>query len=93
MCDRVIGRTHDRKRPRHTQKNPCKPGAIHTWDTTRRPRGLTRAFRVLTLRTVARRVLSRAKIRERWLMSTVKVTDANFKSEVMGAGGPVVVDF
>ena len=26
-------------------------------------------------------------------MSTVKVTDANFKSEVMGAGGPVVVDF
>ena len=26
-------------------------------------------------------------------MSTVKVTDANFKSEVKGAGGPVVVDF
>jgi thioredoxin 1 len=26
-------------------------------------------------------------------MSTVKVTDANFKSEVMGATGPVVVDF
>src|ERR1700682_2334349 len=26
-------------------------------------------------------------------MSTVKVTDANFKSEVMAAGGPVVVDF
>ena len=26
-------------------------------------------------------------------MSTVKVTDANFKSEVIGAGGPVVVDF
>ena len=26
-------------------------------------------------------------------MSTVKVTDANFKSEVMGAGGPVVVNF
>jgi thioredoxin 1 len=35
----------------------------------------------------------RAQFRERWLMSTVKVTDANFKSEVMGAGGPVVVDF
>lgn len=34
-----------------------------------------------------------ASVRERWLMSTVKVTDANFKSEVMGAGGPVVVDF
>jgi thioredoxin 1 len=26
-------------------------------------------------------------------MSTVKVTDANFKSEVMEAGGPIVVDF
>jgi thioredoxin 1 len=26
-------------------------------------------------------------------MSTVKVTDANFKSEVVGSGGPVVVDF
>jgi len=26
-------------------------------------------------------------------MSTVKVTDANFKSEVMGADRPVVVDF
>jgi thioredoxin 1 len=26
-------------------------------------------------------------------MATVKVTDANFKSEVMGAEGPVVVDF
>jgi thioredoxin 1 len=26
-------------------------------------------------------------------MSTVKVTDANFESEVMGASGPVVVDF
>lgn len=26
-------------------------------------------------------------------MSTVKVTDANFKSEVIGASGPVVVDF
>ncbi|VFU09044.1 thioredoxin 1 [Methylocella tundrae] len=26
-------------------------------------------------------------------MSTVKVTDANFKSDVVGAGGPVVVDF
>jgi thioredoxin 1 len=26
-------------------------------------------------------------------MSTVKVTDANFESEVKGAGGPVVVDF
>ena len=26
-------------------------------------------------------------------MATVKVTDANFKSEVMGAAGPVVVDF
>ena len=26
-------------------------------------------------------------------MSTVKVTDANFKSEVVGASGPVVVDF
>ena len=27
------------------------------------------------------------------IVSTVKVTDANFKSEVMGASGPVVVDF
>jgi thioredoxin 1 len=27
------------------------------------------------------------------IMSTVKVTDANFESEVMGASGPVVVDF
>jgi thioredoxin 1 len=27
------------------------------------------------------------------IMSTVKVTDANFASEVMGASGPVVVDF
>jgi thioredoxin 1 len=27
------------------------------------------------------------------IMSTVKVTDANFESEVMGATGPVVVDF
>jgi len=26
-------------------------------------------------------------------MSTVKVTDANFKSEVVGSSGPVVVDF
>jgi len=26
-------------------------------------------------------------------MSTVKVTDATFKAEVVGAGGPVVVDF
>ncbi len=26
-------------------------------------------------------------------MSTVKVTDANFKTDVVGAGGPVVVDF
>jgi thioredoxin 1 len=26
-------------------------------------------------------------------MSTVKVTDANFKSEVVGASGPIVVDF
>jgi thioredoxin 1 len=26
-------------------------------------------------------------------MSTVKVTDANFKSEVMEASGPVIVDF
>jgi thioredoxin 1 len=26
-------------------------------------------------------------------MSTVKVTDSNFKSEVVGASGPVVVDF
>ncbi len=26
-------------------------------------------------------------------MATVKVTDATFKSEVMGASGPVVVDF
>lgn len=26
-------------------------------------------------------------------MSTVKVTDANFKSDVVSAGGPVVVDF
>ncbi|MCI0468153.1 MAG: thioredoxin TrxA [Beijerinckiaceae bacterium] len=26
-------------------------------------------------------------------MTTVKVTDANFSSEVMGAKGPVVVDF
>ncbi len=26
-------------------------------------------------------------------MSTVKVTDASFKSDVVGAGGPVVVDF
>ncbi|HUB64984.1 MAG TPA: thioredoxin TrxA [Methylocella sp.] len=26
-------------------------------------------------------------------MSTVKVTDTNFKSEVVGASGPVVVDF
>ena len=26
-------------------------------------------------------------------MSTVKVTDANFKSEVIGAEGPIVVDF
>jgi thioredoxin 1 len=26
-------------------------------------------------------------------MSTVKVTDANFNTEVMGAQGPVVVDF
>ena len=26
-------------------------------------------------------------------MSTVKVTDANFKTEVVGASGPVVVDF
>jgi thioredoxin 1 len=26
-------------------------------------------------------------------MATVKVTDVNFKSEVMGATGPVVVDF
>jgi hypothetical protein len=25
-----VGRTHDRKRPSHTQKNPCKLGAIHT---------------------------------------------------------------
>ncbi len=57
------------------------------------PSALTQAFPLLTLRTVARRVLSRARVRERWLMSTVKVTDANFKSEVMGAGGPVVVDF
>ena len=55
--------------------------------------GLTQAPRVLTLRTVTRRVLSRARVRERWLMSTVKVTDANFESEVKGAGGPVVVDF
>ncbi|ACK50376.1 thioredoxin [Methylocella silvestris BL2] len=27
------------------------------------------------------------------MSSTVKVTDANFKSDVVGAGGPVVVDF
>src|SRR5208283_1118539 len=26
-------------------------------------------------------------------MSTVKVTDANFKSEVVGSSGPVLVDF
>ena len=26
-------------------------------------------------------------------MSTVKVTDTNFKSEVVGASGPIVVDF
>jgi thioredoxin 1 len=26
-------------------------------------------------------------------MATVKVTDANFKTDVMGASGPVVVDF
>jgi thioredoxin 1 len=26
-------------------------------------------------------------------MATVKVTDANFKSDVVGASGPVVVDF
>lgn len=26
-------------------------------------------------------------------MATVKVTDANFKSDVVGAAGPVVVDF
>jgi thioredoxin 1 len=26
-------------------------------------------------------------------MATVKVTDANFKSEVVGSSGPVVVDF
>jgi thioredoxin 1 len=26
-------------------------------------------------------------------MSTVKVTDANFKSEVVGSRGPIVVDF
>jgi hypothetical protein len=25
-----IGRAHDRTRPSRTQKNPCKPGAIHT---------------------------------------------------------------
>jgi thioredoxin 1 len=34
-----------------------------------------------------------APVRERWLMSTVKVTDANFESDVKGASGPVVVDF
>jgi thioredoxin 1 len=27
------------------------------------------------------------------IMSTVKVTEVNFESEVMGASGPVVVDF
>ncbi|PNG27048.1 thioredoxin TrxA [Methylocella silvestris] len=27
------------------------------------------------------------------MSTTVKVTDANFKSDVVGAGGPVVVDF
>jgi thioredoxin 1 len=34
-----------------------------------------------------------ALVRERWLMSTVTVTDANFESAVKGASGPVVVDF
>src|ERR1700731_3371134 len=34
-----------------------------------------------------------ARVSREKLMSTVKVTDANFKSEVVGAGGPVVVDF
>ena len=41
----------------------------------------------------ARVIVLRPYFHERWPWSTVKVTDANFKSEVMGAGGPVVVDF
>jgi thioredoxin 1 len=39
-----------------------------------------------------RREFSCAQLRE-LPMSTVKVTDASFKSDVVGAGGPVVVDF
>ncbi len=58
------------------------------------PPGLTQVRRVLTFASSrALGILPAPKFRERWLMSTVKVTDANFKSEVMGAGGPVVVDF
>jgi thioredoxin 1 len=57
------------------------------------PCGLTEAGRVLTFANSRAPGIVPAQFRERWLMSTVKVTDANFKSEVMGAGGPVVVDF
>ena len=55
--------------------------------------GLTQAFPLLTFaNSRAPGIVPRQSSREK-LMSTVKVTDANFKSEVMGAGGPVVVDF
>ena len=55
------------------------------------PRALTQAFRLLTL--LVSRASPRAGILREMAMSTVKVTDTNFKSEVVGASGPIVVDF
>jgi thioredoxin 1 len=57
------------------------------------PRGLTRGFRLLTFPATSAGYPSRAFSSKERIMATVKVTDANFKSEVMGSEVPVVVDF
>ena len=52
---------------------------------------MTQAPRLLTFNS-GRAGFARARAK-RVGMSTVKVTDASFKTDVVGAGGPVVVDF